>query len=122
MGSATIRRFALVAAMLLLVPVWSQPPAADRALDRRGQALVSLAPGHGASLPAIRRQSAGSWWAAAARADHGRTMVALGLIGILSLLSLAPWAMVRAALVAPPPLGRRRHVISLRAPPLPVGS
>jgi hypothetical protein len=120
MGSATIRRFALVAAILLLVPVWSLPPAADSAGDRPGQTLVSLAPGPGASVPAIRRQSSGSWWAAA-RPDHGRSMAAFGLLGILSLIGLAPWATVRAALVAPPPLGRRRHVISLRAPPALVG-
>lgn len=121
MRSATIRRFAIVAAMLLLVPLWSQPSTADRVLDRPGQALVTVAPGPGATVPAIRRQAAGSWWAAA-RADHGRTLVALGLLGMLALPSLAPWATVRAALVAPPPLGRRRHVISLRAPPLTVGS
>ena len=121
MGSAAIRRFALAAAMLLLVPAWSHRPPAIRALERPGQALVSLAPGPGASLPAIRRQSGGTWWGAA-RPDHGRVLALLGLLGILSLIRLAPWAMVRAALVAPPPLGRRRHVISLRAPPSLVGS
>jgi hypothetical protein len=121
MRSATIRRFAFVAAMLLLVPVWSQPSAANRALDRPGQALISLVPGPGAAVPAIRRQSMGSWWAAA-RADHGRIIAALGLVGILALVSLAPWATVGAALVAPAPLGRRRHIISLRAPPPAVGS
>lgn len=121
MGLATIRRLAFVAAMLLLVPAWSKPAQATKALDLSHRALVSLAPGLGTSVPAVRRQSTGNWWAAA-RVDHGRTVVAVGLLGLLSLIALAPWAIMDAALVAPPPLGRRRHVISLRAPPLLLGS
>ena len=118
MGSATIRRFALVAAMLLLVPVWCRPSVVERALEASGLAVVGLAPGGAGSVPAIRRHAGDGWSRAAARPDHGRTVAALGLLGLLSLMGLVPWATLRSVLAAPSLLGRRRHVISLRAPPL----
>ncbi|HET7722653.1 MAG TPA: hypothetical protein VFK43_21990 [Acidimicrobiales bacterium] len=117
MGSATTRRFALVAAILLLAPVWCRPSVAPRAVHASGLAVVGLAPAGAGSVPAIRRAADG-WSRAVARPDHGRTVATLGLLGLLSLIGLAPWATVRALLAAPSPLGRRRHVISLRAPPL----
>jgi hypothetical protein len=45
-------------------------------------------------------------------------VVALGLLVLLALMGLTPWATLRAVPAVPSPLGRRRHVISLRAPPL----
>ena len=118
MGSATSRRFALVAVILLLAPVWCRPSAAKTALEATGLAVVGLAPAGAGSIPAIRRHAANGWSRLVARADHGRAMAALGLLGLLSLLGQTPWATLRAVPAAPSPLGRRRHVISLRAPPL----
>ena len=118
MGSATTRRFALVAAILLLAPVWCRPSVAQRAAEAPGPAVVGLAPGGPGSVPAIRRHAADGWSRAGARLDHGRTVGALGLLGLLSLMGLVPWATLRSVLAAPPSVGRRRHVISLRAPPL----
>ena len=118
MGSATIRRFALVAAILLLAPVWCRPSVAQRALEAPGLAVVGLAPAGAASVPAIRRHAADGWSRGGARLDHGRTVAALSIIGLLSLLGLTPWATLRAVPAVRSPLGRRRHIISLRAPPL----
>ena len=118
MGSATIRRFAIVAAILLLSPVWCRSTVANRALETPGLALVGLVRGATGSVPAIRRQAGDGWSRAVARPDHGRAVAALGLLGLLSLLGLTPWATLRTVPAAPSSLGRRRHVISLRAPPL----
>ena len=117
MGSATTRRFALLAAILLLVPVWCQPSVAHRALETHALAVVGLAPAGPGSVPAIRRLAADGWPRAGARLDHGRTMAALGLTGALALVGLAAWATLLAIRTARPSLGRRRHIISLRAPP-----
>ena len=118
MGSATTRRFALVAAILLLAPVWIRPPVAQRAVAASGLAVVGLAPAGAAAVPAIRRHAGDGWSRTVARADQGRPVAALGLVGLLSLLGLTPWATLRSVVGLPSPLGRRRHVISLRAPPL----
>lgn len=118
MGSATTRRFALVAAILLLAPVWCRSSVPHTSLEASGLAVVGLAPGGAGSVSAIRRHAADGWSRAAARPDQGRTAAALSLVGLLALMGLSPWATVRALLAAPSPLGRRRHVISLRAPPL----
>lgn len=120
MGSATNRRFALVAAMLLLVPVWCRPSARDTVVEARELAVVGFAPGGAGSVPAIRRHAGDGWPRAAARPDQGRTVAALGSLGLLSLIGLARWASLRSVRAAPPSLGRRRHVVSLRAPPLPI--
>ena len=120
MGSATIRRFAFVAAILLLAPAWCRPAAVAEALERPGQALVGLAAAGAGTVPAIRRHAAGAWWTTAARADHGRSLAALGLLALLSLARLVPWATLEVVSTAPSSLARRRHVISLRAPPRPI--
>lgn len=117
MGSATIRRSAFVAAILLLAPVWCQPGPVPGALERPGRALVGLAPTGTATVPAIRRHATGAWWTAAVRADHGRFLAAVGLLALLSLMRLLPWATLEADRTAPSSLARRRHIISLRAPP-----
>jgi hypothetical protein len=121
MGSATIRRFAFVAAILLLAaPAWCRPGAVADARDRPGRALVGLAPAAAGTVPAIRRHAAGAWFTiGAARADHGRAVAVAGLLGLLSLTRLLPWATVKAVSHVPPSIGRRRHVIALRAPPRP---
>ena len=120
MGSGTIRRIAFVATILLLTPVWCRSPAAVMVVDTVGSALANLAPGGGGPVPAIRRQPTGAW-TAGARTDQGRTVAALGLLSVLALMALAPWATVRAELASHPSRGRRRHVIALRAPPLGIG-
>jgi hypothetical protein len=117
MGSATTRRFALLAAILLLVPVWCRPSVAHPVPKSPGLAVVGLAPGGPGAAPAIRRHAANGWSRAVARVDQGRTLAALGLLGLLALIGLAPWTALHAVPAAPSPLGRRRHVISLRAPP-----
>ena len=118
MGSATIRRFAFVAAILLLAPAWCRPAAVAEAWERPGRALVGLAPAGAGTVPAIRRHASGAWWTAAARPEHGRALATVGMLALLSPTLLMPWAMFTAVRAAPSSLGRRRHVISLRAPPL----
>lgn len=117
MGSATTRRFALTAAILLLAPVWCRPAVALSTSDVPGMAVARLAPAAAGSIPAIRRHAADGWSRALARPDHGRGVVALGVLGLLSLMGVAPWAILRIVGAAPSTLGRRRPVISLRAPP-----
>lgn len=117
MGSVTIRRFAFVAAILLLAPAWCRPAAVAEVLERPGRALVGLTPAQSSTMPAIRRHATGAWWSAAVRADHGRALAAVGLAALLTLTRLLPWATLEAIGTAPSSLGRRRHIISLRAPP-----
>lgn len=118
MGSAAIRRFAFVAALLLLAPIWCRPSAVAEVLDQPGLSMVGLTLAGAGTVPAIRRQAAGAWWTAASRPDHGRSMAAIGLLILLALVRLTAWASLVAVTTARPSLGRRRHVISLRAPPL----
>lgn len=120
MGSATIRRFAFVAAILLLAPAWCRPAAVAETLERSGRTLVGLAPAGAGAVPAIRRHTAGGWWTSAARTDLGRSLAAVGLLALLSLTTLMPWATLEAVRTAPSSLARRRHVIALRAPPRPL--
>lgn len=117
MGSATVRRFALVAALLLLSPVWCRSSLVSGPVHVPEQLLSAFSRGDAGDLPAIRRQDAGGVWSARARPEHSRKLFAFGLLALLSLIRLVPWATVESALMAPPALGRRRHVISLRAPP-----
>ena len=117
MGSATIRRFAFVAAILLLAPAWCRPAAVAEAFESPGRTLVSLAPAGAGTVPVIRRHAAGAWWTTEHRAAHGRALAAVGLIALLSLTRPLFRAMLEAVRSAPSSLGCRRHVISLRAPP-----
>jgi hypothetical protein len=48
-------------------------------------------------------------------------MLVLAVAGLLSLLRLVPWVTLAAVRAAPPSLVRRRHAISLRAPPVRFG-
>jgi hypothetical protein len=70
-------------------------------------------------LPAVRRHVAGGWAAGGARAEHGRALVALALVALLSLLHPLPWARLRAGRSAASSLVRRRYAIVLRALPVP---
>jgi hypothetical protein len=117
MKSATVRRFALVAALLLLAPVWGRSTLASRAVEVPGHVLAGLSRGDPGTLPAIRRHDGGGLWSARARPEHSRKLFAIGLLALLSLIRLVTWATVDAIRTAPSPLGRRRHIISLRAPP-----
>jgi hypothetical protein len=117
MGSATVRRFAFVAALLLLTPVWGRSSLAPGAVQLPGHVLSALSGGDAGALPAIRRHDADGLWSARVRLEHSRKLFAFGLLALLSLVRLVPWATVEAVLMAPSALGRRRHVISLRAPP-----
>ena len=118
MGSATVRRFALVAAVLLLAPVWYRPLAVG-VTHAAHPVTVGLAPGGGAQAPAIRRHApGGGWWLHGPREEQGRKLAVLAVLGLVSLLSLVPWATATTARSAPSSLVRRRHTISLRAPPL----
>jgi hypothetical protein len=117
MGSATLRRFALVAAILLLSPVWCGPSMVSTALETPGRAVLGLTGTDAGALPAIRRHDAGGWWSSRGRPEQSRNLIAVGLLALLSVLRAVPWATVEAVLMAPSSLGRRRHVISLRAPP-----
>ena len=116
MGSATIRRFALVAAMVLLAPIWCRPAAVVTPLKSAGAPLIGLAPTGGSSTPDIPRSGVAGWWTAS-RTDYARGPVAVGVVALLALLTLAGWAPLVAMRSSPSPLIRRRHVIALRAPP-----
>ena len=113
MGSATIRRFAFVAALLLVAPISCQASVAVRAVKSSGVLVVGVTPRSGPAAPAIRRHASPAWWMAGG-------LVAVGVFALLSLLALAGWSPLRVVWSAPSPLTRRRHVIALRAPPLPL--
>jgi hypothetical protein len=117
MGPATIRRLAFVAAILLLSPVWCRPAEVAEALESPRRALVGLAPAGAGAVPAVRRHAAGAWWTAASRPDHGRHLAIVGLLALFSLTGMVRWGTLPTVTSARPPLGRRRYVISLRAPP-----
>ena len=119
MGSATVRRIALVAAIVLLVPVWSRPAVATGAPEGADAIFVRLGAGTASPTPAIRRHLSPGWWHAGTRADHGRALVALAVVALLSLLRLVRCSTVPSMRAAPSSLARRRYAIALRAPPLP---
>ena len=117
MRSATVRRFAFVAALLLMAPVWCRSSLAAGAVEVPGHVLAGLTRGDTGTLPAIRRHDAGGVWSGRARPEQSRKLFAFGLLALLSFVRLVPWATVEVVRTAPSALGRRRHVISLRAPP-----
>jgi hypothetical protein len=81
--------------------------------------VVGLSAAGAPSAPAIRRQVAAGWWMAGSRADHGRRVLVVGVVALLSLLLVVPWSILETRRSARSPLVRRRHAIALRAPPLP---
>jgi hypothetical protein len=119
MGSATIRRFALVAAMVLLAPLSFRPSVVVRAVQVPGTIVAGLPSDGSPASPAIRRHTAGAWAMAGTRVDQARRLLGLGVVALLSLLVIGPWSILESRRSAPSPLVRRRHAIALRAPPLP---
>ncbi len=117
MGSAMLRRFAFVAAMVLLAPVWFRPAAVAHAAGSPGATVIGLAPAGAPPGPAIRRHTTGGWWLAGSRLEYGRALVVLAAVALLSVFRRAPWAILAASRSVPAPLARRRHIIALRAPP-----
>jgi hypothetical protein len=122
MRSATIRRFAIVAVMVLLAPVWARPAPIGPGARSSGATLAGVTPVGAPAAPAIRGHVGGGWWAAAIRTDVGRRLPALAVLALVSLLLSVSWTSVAERRSAPSPLRRRRHVIALRAPPLPACS
>jgi hypothetical protein len=124
--SATVRRFALVAVLVLLVPAWGRSGpatgsvrAAASVLVRGAKAGTLSAPDAAAPAATMRRQAAGALGLSGARSDHRRAMAALALVVLLALARTPAWARTRASRRAPSSLVRRRYAIVLRAPPLP---
>jgi len=119
MRSATIRRFALVAAMVMLAPLWCRPAAVISTLETSGALIVGVADAGATTAPAIRRQVTTGWWAAASRANQVRNLLVDGTLALLALFGVVLWARLVIRPGARSPLVRRRHIIALRAPPLP---
>ena len=116
MGSATVRRFVLVAAVLLLAPVWSRPLVVASAVVTHPE--VGMATGGAAHAPAIRRHTAGGWWLHGPHEEQSRSLVVLAVLGLLSsLLRRVPWVTLASVASVSSSLVRRRHAIALRAPP-----
>ncbi|HEX2048745.1 MAG TPA: hypothetical protein VHF27_13345 [Acidimicrobiales bacterium] len=112
MRSATARRFALVAAMVVSVPFWFRAVSAVDAPAPADGLFVGMAVTATVPAPAIRRIA--DPWPSSASA-HGVPIAPMATL--LALLLLARWARLCAAPTGVSPLARRRHVIALRAPP-----
>jgi hypothetical protein len=124
--SATLRRFALVAVLVLLVPAWGRPGpatgslrAATSVLVRAAKAEALSAPDAAAPAATMRRQAGGALGVSGARPDHRPALAALAFVALLALVRTPPWARRRASQRPPSSLVRRRYAIVLRAPPLP---
>jgi hypothetical protein len=115
MGSATARRFALVAGMVLLASLGGLPGSTLGRVERSDGDLASPATSALAPVPAIRRHGAPASWP---QQSQARGLLAVAAAALLVLARLAPWGAVAAVQLAPSPLARRRHAIALRAPPL----
>ncbi|MDQ4070884.1 MAG: hypothetical protein M3203_15650 [Actinomycetota bacterium] len=124
MRSVAARRLALVAAIVVLAPVWCRPVAAAQTRgEARGSAVLAGRRAPAApSVPAIRRQTPGVSWVQLSRAALGRALLVVAALALLALLRLAPWATPSPLSAAASSLARCRHAISLRAPPLAVGT
>jgi hypothetical protein len=118
MGSATVRRFALVAALVLLAPLWCRPATVARAGEGPTPVLVRVDPTGTIPASAIRRHASVGWSTAGLRPLTGRSLLAVVVIALLSLFRLVRWATLDPLRSAPSALAPRRHVIALRAPPL----
>ena len=113
MGSATARRFALVAAMVVLLPVWLRAVSAVDAPAPADGLFVGMA--HASTVPApVIRRIADSWPSSVSA--HAPTPAAMA--SLLALVVLARWARFCADPTGASPLARRRYVIALRGPPL----
>ncbi len=118
MGSTTVRRFVLAAALVLLAPVWSQTSVVAGAAGTPDLVSVGLAPAGNTGTVATRRHPTAGWWVQGSRPDAGRVLVTLAMVALVSALRAGLWSLFEAVRTAASALGRRRHVIALRAPPL----
>jgi hypothetical protein len=124
--SATVRRCALVAVLVLLVPAWGRSgratggvQAAESVVVRSAKAGTLGAGDAAAPTAAIRRQAAGVLGLTGARSDQRRAVAAMALLGLVALIRLRGWDRLPAVRNAPSSLARRRYAIALRAPPVP---
>ncbi len=115
MGSATARRFALVAVIALLAPLWWQPVTGS--VELAGTVVLRIAAPAPSPAPAIRRNVSTGPWVFGSRPLQGRLVVAALLMALVALVPVGPWTGVVAVGAGPSSLIRRRHAISLRAPP-----
>lgn len=117
MRLAILRRFALVAVIALLEPLWGHWASVPSVVVEASTGSVLAHAELGTTtVPTFRQHVEAAWRGSNARPEPGRALVALALLGLLSLLGLTPWTTLTAARPAPS-LARRRHVIALRAPP-----
>ncbi|HTJ75283.1 MAG TPA: hypothetical protein VL337_07945 [Acidimicrobiales bacterium] len=126
MRSATVRRLALVAVLVVMVPAWGRSGPAPGSVRAATSVLVRAAKAgtlsaHDAASPAatMRRQAGGALGVSGARPDHRRAPAALALVALLALAQNPAWSRTRAGQRPPSSLVRRRYAIVLRAPPLP---
>lgn len=118
MRLAIFRRFALVAVIALLEPLWGHWASVPSVVVEASSGSV---PAHAeigtATVPTFRQHVEAAWRASNVRPEPGRVLVALAVLGLLSLLRLTPSTTLPSARRAAPSRARRRHVIALRAPP-----
>ena len=116
MGSATTRRFALVAAVVVLAPLWCRAVSDVGAPARSDGPFVGMTAAATAPALVVRRHASAWPWAprSSPQPSHGPATAGLAaLVALLALSRRAPFAAVPVA----SPLSRRRHVIALRGPP-----
>ena len=123
MGPATIRRLASVAAIVLVALVWCRPAGLAglvEGLEASDRPSVVQGLGGAGRAPAVVRQSHAGWWVHGTRPDHGKGPLAAAVVAVMLLAGPVFWGRHDGSRSAPSPLARRRHVIALRAPPLPL--
>ena len=120
MRLVTFRRFAFVAVIAVMEPLWGHWAALPRLVV---EASTGTVPAHAeiatAAVPSFRQHVEAVWRASKERPATSRSLAALAFLAVLSLLRPTPWRTLITAQPAPPALARRRHVIALRAPPAP---
>jgi hypothetical protein len=121
MGHPTVRRLALVAASVLLALVWYRPVIPSGVAVTAERPMVGYGPAGTGAAAAVVRQSHAGFSVHGTRPEHGKGLVVAGaLVTLLALLRLVLWGPSDGPRAAPSSLARRRHVIALRAPPLPL--
>ena len=116
MRLAILRRFALVAFIALLEPLWGHWASVPSVVIEASSESLLAHPEIGtATVPTFRQHVEAAWRASNDRPDPGRVLVILAVLGLLSFLRLTPWTALTAR--SAPSLACRRHVIALRAPP-----
>lgn len=120
MRLVTLRRFAFVAVIAVMEPLWGHWAALPRLVV---EASTETVPAHAeigtAAIPSFRQHVEAAWRGSKEQPATSRSVMALAVLAVLSLLRPTPWRTLVTARPAPPALARRRHVIALRAPPAP---